>query len=192
MESNETKCLGGGRIGYLWIDAWVDSERELHTHGSLNHLCVAFLSGFHWPVILICLVQSPDLVYLRILPCMPTHLLDVMESTKKPYGELASFSITLFLTSKGPFFAHVVRKVSWFQEREKMWSRLLCEQGSMSSFNYLLFFVLKYRSTENKLQMFAPGPHLSSASILSILMLSFQSGFIFCLIIQLNVFPKYL
>ena len=68
------------------IDTWAGSEKELCPCGCLNHLYVAFLSGFLWPVILIGLVQSPDLVYLRILPCMRTHLLDTMNSTKEPYG----------------------------------------------------------------------------------------------------------
>ena len=30
----------------------------------------AFLPSFLWPLILICLVHSPSLVYLRILPCV--------------------------------------------------------------------------------------------------------------------------
>ena len=59
---------------------------ESQPHGSLNYFYGAFLPGFLWPVILICLVQSPDLVYLRNLPCMPTHLLDMMDSTKEAYG----------------------------------------------------------------------------------------------------------
>ena len=40
---------------------------ELCPHGNLNHLYGAFLSGFLWPIIMICLVCSPYLVYLRIL-----------------------------------------------------------------------------------------------------------------------------
>ena len=42
---------------------------ELHPCGILNHLYETFLLVFLWPVILICLVHSPYLVYLRILPC---------------------------------------------------------------------------------------------------------------------------
>ena len=42
---------------------------ELHPCGGLNHLYETFLLVFLWLVILICLVHSPYLVYLRILPC---------------------------------------------------------------------------------------------------------------------------
>ena len=37
-------------------------------HGSLNYLHGAFLLGFLWPIILICLVRSAHLVYLGVLP----------------------------------------------------------------------------------------------------------------------------
>ena len=30
----------------MWMDTWVDSEKELHPRGSLNHLYGAFLPGF--------------------------------------------------------------------------------------------------------------------------------------------------
>ena len=43
---------------------------ELHPHDSLNHLDGAFLLGFLWPIIMICLVHSPYLAYLRILLCV--------------------------------------------------------------------------------------------------------------------------
>ena len=66
--------LGGKRVQYVWIDTREDSERESWACGILNHLHGAFLLGFLWPVILICLVQSLYLVYLRILPCVCMHL----------------------------------------------------------------------------------------------------------------------
>lgn len=47
---------------------WVGSERQLHPHGGLNHFHGAFLLGFLWPVILLCLVPSPYLVYLQDPP----------------------------------------------------------------------------------------------------------------------------
>ena len=56
---------------------------ELHPHGSLNYFHVVTFLGFLWPIMLICLVQSP---YLRILSCMHMHLLAKIESTKKAYG----------------------------------------------------------------------------------------------------------
>ena len=43
-------------------------------------------STFSWPIILTCLVQSPYLVYLRILPCVCTYHLVKMDSTKEVYG----------------------------------------------------------------------------------------------------------
>ena len=46
----------------MWIDTQVGSEREMIPRGSLNHLYGAFLPGFLWPIILLCLVLSPYLV----------------------------------------------------------------------------------------------------------------------------------
>ena len=59
---------------YMWIDRNRLSGRILESHlcSSLNYLYGAFLLGFLWPIILICLVQSPYLVYLRI-PTMCAH-----------------------------------------------------------------------------------------------------------------------
>ena len=71
---------------------WVDMGRfrgrfpELHHGGSLNHFYGAFLPGFLWPIILICLVHSSYLVYLRILPFVHMHLLARMDFTKKMNG----------------------------------------------------------------------------------------------------------
>ena len=73
--SETVKCLlGGKRVQCMWIDTRADSERELLHHGHLNHLHGAFLPGSLWPIILICLVLSLYLVYLRILPCVYTSL----------------------------------------------------------------------------------------------------------------------
>ena len=47
-------------------------ERESRPRGSLNHFYGPFLPGFLWPIALFCLVLSPELVYLRVLPlCAP-------------------------------------------------------------------------------------------------------------------------
>ena len=59
---------------------------ELCPCGGLNHLHEAFLPVFLWPVTLICLVHSPYLVYLRILPCVHARLLAKMDPTAKAYG----------------------------------------------------------------------------------------------------------
>ena len=58
----------------MWINTWADSEGE-SLSGGLNYLHGAFLLGFIRPIILICLVHNPYLVYLSILPCVCTHLL---------------------------------------------------------------------------------------------------------------------
>ena len=67
------------------IDSLSDSRRERITEwcpcGSLNYFYGAFLLSFLWPIILICLIQSPYLVYLRIRPSVHTHLLAKMEFT---------------------------------------------------------------------------------------------------------------
>ena len=70
----------------MWIDTQVGSERELSPRDSLNHLYEAFLPGFLWPILLLCLVLSPNLVYLRVLPCVRVHLLAKMDSTEEAYG----------------------------------------------------------------------------------------------------------
>ena len=70
----------------MWIDTRADSEKESCPRGSLNHLYEAFLPGFLWPIILHCLVLSPYLVYLRVLPCVRTHLLAKVDSSKEAYG----------------------------------------------------------------------------------------------------------
>ena len=64
-----------------------DSEREFGgPPGGLNPLYRAFLLGLFWPIILLCLILSPDLVYLSILPHMHMYLLAKMDSREETYG----------------------------------------------------------------------------------------------------------
>ena len=70
----------------MWIDTWAGSERQSRPRGSLNHLYVAFLLGFLWPIILLYLVLSLYLVYLRVLPCVHVHLLAKKDSSEEAYG----------------------------------------------------------------------------------------------------------
>ena len=70
----------------MWIDTQADSERESRPRGGVNHLHGAFLPGFLWPIILLCLVLSPYLVYLRILPRVRVRLLAKMNSSEEGYG----------------------------------------------------------------------------------------------------------
>ena len=51
-----------------------------------NHYYGAFLLVFFWPVILICLVPNPYVVYLSIFSYVHMHLLDKMDSTKEASG----------------------------------------------------------------------------------------------------------
>ena len=69
----------------MWIDTRVGSERESRPRDSLNHLYGAFLPCFLWLIILLFLVLSLYLVYLRVLPCVRAHLLAKMDSSKEAY-----------------------------------------------------------------------------------------------------------
>ena len=60
--------------------------RESCFHGSLNYLYGAFLLGFLWPVILLCLLLSLYLVYSNTLPCVCELLLAKVDSSKEAYG----------------------------------------------------------------------------------------------------------
>ena len=79
----------GQRVHHVWTDTWAVSAKdivtELHHHCSLNYFYKAFLPSFLWPIILICLIHSSYLVYLRILPCVHTHLLANIDFTEKTY-----------------------------------------------------------------------------------------------------------
>ena len=74
----------------MWIDIWAGSERESRPRGSLNHFYWSFLLCFFWPVILLCLVLSPYLVYLRVLPCVCVHLLAKTDSSEEAYGKVGT------------------------------------------------------------------------------------------------------
>ena len=64
----------------------VDSERQLCIRGGFSHFMGTVFPGFPFPVILICLVVSLHLLYLRNLPLMGTHLLAKMDSNEEAYG----------------------------------------------------------------------------------------------------------
>ena len=65
---------------------WTQRVAECMPQGGLNHFYGALLLDFLWPIVLICLVQSPYLVYLRILPCVHTQLSGKKDSTSEAYG----------------------------------------------------------------------------------------------------------
>ena len=64
-------------------------ERKSLSHalmGTLIYFYGTFLLGFLQSIILICLAQSPYLVYIRIFLCVCMHLLAKMNFTKTEYG----------------------------------------------------------------------------------------------------------
>ena len=74
IRRRKSKVLADRHMGRL---------RESCSHGGLNHLCGAFLSGFLWPIILICLVLSPYLANLRSLSCVCVHFSAKMDSREE-------------------------------------------------------------------------------------------------------------
>ena len=135
------------------------AQRESLPCGSLNHFHGAFLPGFLWPIILLCLVLSPYLVYLRILPCVCAHLLAKMDSSEEAYGQvdITYYEVTPppFLTSKEPFCVCVVGKVSLTSRMKNMWSFI----SYLDRAQLLLPpAILEYLSTGDKLQLFRLGP----------------------------------
>ena len=79
---------------------------ELHPHGTLNHLYEVFLTIFPWPIILICLIHIPYLVYLRILLCV--HVSQPRWILPQRHLGRASLDIVTPLACKEPFCACVV------------------------------------------------------------------------------------
>ena len=145
-ESNETSKVFVRRKKSTYGQTHRRNKREQHPQGSLNHLHGTFLPSFVCPIILICLVQSPFLVYLKILSCVQMHLLAKMDSTKEAYGQLSSVNITSLLTSK-ELFAHVQSGRSPdLQNRTYVVSCLLSWQGPSSPLNCPAIFILKYLS----------------------------------------------
>ena len=104
----------------MWIDMWINTreaaERELHPRDTLNHLHGVILLGFLWPVILLCLVLNPYLVYLRILPCVRMHLVAKMDASKRLVGRLTLLPLTL----KELLHAHIVGKLSLISRMRNM------------------------------------------------------------------------
>ena len=74
----------------VYVDRYTGRLRgrapESCPQSSLHYFYGTFLLVSLWPIILICLVQSPYLVYLRILSNVLMHLLAKMDSTEEAYG----------------------------------------------------------------------------------------------------------
>ena len=86
----QVKCLLGGKRVHVNRLTWEGSERDLCPLSSLNHFYGAFLPVFLWPIIFLCLVLSPYLVYLRVLPFVRAYVLAKIILAKMPMGKLTS------------------------------------------------------------------------------------------------------
>ena len=132
----QVKCLLGGKMVCENRPAQAGSERESSSHASLNHLYGAFLPGFLWPLILLCLALSPYLVYLRVLPCVRTSLSQdrfYRRGLWVGWHHLLWGDAPSLLSYKEPFCTYVPGKVSLTLRIRHMWSLyLLSGQGSAS------------------------------------------------------------
>ena len=81
-ESSETSKVFIRRKELVWIYTQVGSEKS-RPCGSLISLSGPFLLGFLWPIIMLCQTLCPYLLYLRVFPCVPVHLLAKMESSEE-------------------------------------------------------------------------------------------------------------
>ena len=82
----ESKAFISRNKNTLGVDRCTSGLRELYNHGILNHLYGAFLPGFLWPIILLCLVLNPYLASFRVCPCVHMHLSARMDSGEEVYG----------------------------------------------------------------------------------------------------------
>ena len=67
------------------MDRHTGKLRESRPRGSLNLSYGVFLLEFLWPIILLSLVLSLYVVYLKVLPCAHMHLSAKMDSSKETY-----------------------------------------------------------------------------------------------------------
>ena len=85
---------------------------------SLNHFYGAFLLGFLWSIISVCVVLSPFVVYIRILSCVHSHL-------SQSGFQWVAWKVAL---ASLPFWSprsFLVRKVPLTSRMRNMWP-LLC------------------------------------------------------------------
>lgn len=128
------------------------------TRGSLNHCYGAFLL-VSFAVILIWLVLSLHLVYLRSLPYVHVHLLAKMDFLVETYGHLTSLTMKwrpLPFDLQGAFCAYVVGEVSDFKNEEYVVFYLLPGQGP--EFSIILF---TWSFCPQKISYLASSPSMS-------------------------------
>ena len=105
------------------MDRHTGKLRESCPHGSLNLLYGVFLLDPLWPIILLSLVLSPYVVYLKVLPCAHLHLSARMDSSKEAYGyvDITYYGVapSPFLILKESFCAYVIQMTSLTLRIEK-------------------------------------------------------------------------
>ena len=115
----------------------------------VKSLIWAFLPNFLWSIILLCLVLSAYLVYLRILPCAHAPF-SQDGSSQEVYEQLG---ITPLSTSK----EQTGREgLLGFENDKYVVSYLLSGQGLASSLSPAIF-ILEYRPTGKELQLLTLG-----------------------------------
>ena len=68
------------------MDRHIGGVRDSHPFSSLNHFTWGMSFRFPLAIILLCLILSLYLVYVRVLPCVHVHLLAKIDSIKDVYG----------------------------------------------------------------------------------------------------------
>ena len=153
-ESSETSKLFNRKKSTVCVDRYTSGLRVTasHPHYSLNYFYGTFLPDFLWPVILICLVHSPYLVNLKILPYVCRHLLAKWILLKRRLGR-AFLGITPPLTSQKPLCTYVVGEVS------SLWEWEICGlgRGQPSPLFVLLFLPWSFSPQGMNLKSFYPG-----------------------------------
>ena len=72
-------------------EAWCAA---VHGVASVGHHRATCTCTSLWPIVLVCLVHRPNMVYLRILPCVHTHLSAKVDPTEEVSGRSTSLNIT--------------------------------------------------------------------------------------------------
>ena len=69
-------------------------DYTVHGVASVGHHRATCTCTSLWPIVLVCLVHRPNMVYLRILPCVHTHLSAKVDPTEEVSGRSTSLNIT--------------------------------------------------------------------------------------------------
>ena len=109
----------------------------------ITYMGALFLGLFFWPIVLLWVILSLYQVYLRVLHCVHMCISQTRWiSVKRPMGRLPSLQVCLSMCSREGLLD---------LKNEKYVISFIRPQ-------LLLFFVLKYLSMGDKLQLFSLGP----------------------------------